>query len=413
MLKNLSPNSNIPNIDSFHNNIEKAISTLKMTTLTKNNINGIYSKSTIADDEVDDVLKLLDVMSLIQFNRNDKDSIIHSPSMVSNILSDDGKIKIYLSSSNEYKIKFFKDYIALNTNAPILNHIFDFNVLQTKDDVDEVVENEYSFALNAKAKALAGMRNKIKEIDGYIIGDDTGLISTLLTSFYEPHNRYSQGFPGVISKRLSSANHLSEVLNNFGDHLSDTDKVLILHEVSYLRDNAILNEAELNCFVVIAIIDCIYKVVADRSNGKSSLYNDSIMYSEKVRCNYTNITKDALWSKWGIIATTLCAVNTVNKQTVTSTGSIRGTLTGNFNFHKLVNTPKNDTTKYDCLNYLKGTIGYNNIVFEVSKHKIEKLVNPYNHSEFYANNLNNPKAMTKLLIDVLVSFYSQAYNIDL
>ena len=372
--------------EKFHKNIELITNELKVN-FKENEYHNYLVK-----ENANFVVQLLDIISLIKISYNNARLPLVKSNGLEELLTDEGKIKLHYTTSNPDKEKLMKDYFKYNLLGKILSNIFEFSLLEKStnnlNNHISIPENKFNFTINARNKALVGLTNKKSTVSGYIIGDDTGLISTELTGYYTDTNEYGVGFPGVISKRLYQNETLPEILDNFGDYLTTFNKEMLCEQVAKLNEED-YTSCEINSFIIAVITDCI---------------------KENKRKPEDELNLFATWSSRGVITTALCAIRSHGVKALYATESINSDI--------LICFEKEDIKTVDCkVTYefpksLKDTVGYNELLNVYSRDSIARREID-NLDEYYANALNNPKAMNNLLIKVLQDFYTMAYNIAL
>ena len=214
--------------------------------------------------------KILSIIDSFNSNINSNKGIIDVN--CSNLLTEDGKIRIALATSNDFKKKDFESYFAVNHFGSAIRDLFE---VVTFDVVTDTDENVYSFKENAQGKALA---NTIPNT--YIIGDDSGivlpemsmLLNELRNVLFDEQDKtldvrsnsmvnYVDNtlLPGVVSKRFST----DEVVNGIAQLLGGTeDPSMIIEQLTGWKDQ--INEhgqpisvSTQNIFVIAAFADLI------------------------------------------------------------------------------------------------------------------------------------------------------------
>lgn len=338
-------------LSKFINNINISIKLLSDINLLNN----------LTNEENNNLINLLEILTRIQYNFSNNSATNHvaqyNIDIINTTLTSDGQIKLNYSTSNNAKIKIIKEYFEFNKFQEVFNTLFVMDLLEqsTTKVIKEVEESTFSFKLNCEMKAEAGYNSKSSAVSGYIIGDDTGFTSTLLTSFLSTSNitEFGNMFPGVVSKRLSSKEVLSSLS---GTLLTKTEVVIFQNLVTRSIKSNEYTVDELNCFILLHLLTQLLST-----------------YSE-------------VKSNTGILSTHLCAIHSLTKTKVFSVGTLTGTI--------------DVAVKYRTF---KNTIGYNKLLKEINS----TCTTEEETKKFYANEINNSKALTNLLIELIEDFYKQ------
>ena len=215
------------------------------------------------------ISRILSIIDSFNSNLNSNKGLIsvNSP----DVITDEGKIRVALATSNGFKKKDFESYFDVNHFGSAIKELFH---IETFDVVVGTDENVYSFKENAQGKALA---NTIP--NAFVIGDDSGIIlpemSTLLNEIrnvifeegnnpVDPRNNTEQEFvdnallPGAVSKRFSTDEVIDGIIKLCG---SADDSELVREQLlgwkDRVSDERPISVSTQNIFTIAAFADMI------------------------------------------------------------------------------------------------------------------------------------------------------------
>ncbi|BDH16419.1 MAG: hypothetical protein [Bacteriophage sp.] len=196
------------------------------------------------------------------------------------LLTNEGKIKVSLNTSNDYKLTSIKNYLKVSSLGSILSNIFEFVPIFPKD----TVETKFSFQENSNKKSIT-----YENPDVYIIGDDSGIVSDFLTGLLiNNETKEANLVPGVISKRWLSEPLFLNIMKKYLDNdtindLLDLNEFLDLFNIEVGVKNTVMLYSILKEYESEALVNPTLMGLVDKLFDCSLMTSLSVSLNDKIK----------------------------------------------------------------------------------------------------------------------------------